>query len=305
MKRIILISVLLLAPVLVVFFGTRQVSARQTVAKDWENSPTIIPNLEATSRLEILPLYEEASIHPDLNSGHGVSYMIRTDTATLLLDIGDNPEKDEIAPFMQNMRSMYIDWSEIDQVVISHLHPDHIGGLTAWNQHMIAFGNLPDGIDEPVIFVPDAVRKQGAIHVTIPTLLAPDVATTGAIAYLEPWPLSLRNPLGYEQALVIHVAGQGLVVITGCGHPTLKKLIMRAESLYELPVVGVVGGLHYEGAIADELQPDVQFLQSRNPVLVALSSHDSSREALVTFENAFPESYQMLRVGETIQFSGE
>ena len=83
------------------------------------------------------------------------------------------------------------------------------------------------------------------------------MATTGVISYPEVWPLSLRDPKGYEQALVVHVAGQGLVLITGCGHPTLERLVIRAESLYDLPVVGVVGGLHYEGqTAADVVVPD-------------------------------------------------
>jgi 7,8-dihydropterin-6-yl-methyl-4-(beta-D-ribofuranosyl)aminobenzene 5'-phosphate synthase len=248
-----------------------------------------------------MPVYEEEAASSDLISGHGVSYLIRTDTATILLDIGHNPDQAPVAPFMQNLQALGVDFDEIDRVVISHLHPDHIGGLIAWRQRTLSFGELPGGMGERVAFVPDAVRFKGAIHATIATLPAPDIATTGAIPYLEPWPLSLRNPKGYEQALVVHVAGQGLVLITGCGHPTLEKLAASAESLYGSPVVGVVGGLHYEGLSADDLQPHITFLQSRNPVLVALSPHDSSPEALAAFEGAFGEAYHTLRVGDTLR----
>ncbi|HKJ27528.1 MAG TPA: MBL fold metallo-hydrolase [Anaerolineales bacterium] len=304
-KKLVFTLLVFTAAAAAIFLGIRQVIAKRTVAQDGENIPTIIPELATTSYLGILPLYEEASIQSDLNSGHGVSYLIRTDTATLLLDIGNNPEQDEIAPFMQNMQALGIDWAEINRIVISHLHPDHVGGLTAWRKQTIDFGELPGGIGDRLVFVPAEVSMKGAIHATIPTLPAPDVATTGAMAYLEPWPLSLRKPIGYEQALVIHVAGQGLVLITGCGHPTLETLVTRAETLYDVPVMAVIGGLHYESATAEDVQPDIQTLQDKNPSLVALSPHDSSMEALEAFKTAFPGTYQMLQVGEAIQFTGD
>jgi 7,8-dihydropterin-6-yl-methyl-4-(beta-D-ribofuranosyl)aminobenzene 5'-phosphate synthase len=261
----------------------------------------IIPELASTNLLEILPLYEEASAGPDMISGHGVSYLVRTDSATLLLDIGNNPSREVVAPFLQNMETLGIDFEEIDRVVISHLHPDHVGGQAAWRQRTISLGERVGWTGKQLIFVPDLMSIKGAIHATIATLPAPDVATTGAIPFLEPWSLSLPNPKGYEQSLVVHVAGKGLVLITGCGHPTLERLVERAERLYGSPVVGVVGGLHYEGASAEDVQPHIAFLQSRHPILVALSSHDSSTEALAAFEAAFGKTYHSLRVGEMVR----
>ena len=304
MKRIMLIAFLLVTA-LVLFLGVRQASAKRTIAKELNTPPVHVPPLETTTRLEILPLYEEASANPNLLSGHGVSYLIRTDAGTLLLDLGDNPDQQVTAPFMQNMQALGIDWAEVDWVVISHAHPDHIGGFDAWLQRTLFFGELPGGLGERLTFVPSVVKNKGAIHATIPTRPSPDAATLGALPYPEVWPLSLRDPKGYEQALVVHVNGQGLVLITGCGHPTLETLVERAENLYGVPVVGVVGGLHFEGLSAEEVQPQIEFLQSRQPKLVALSPHDSSPEALAAFERAFVESYHTLMVGEVLQFSGE
>ena len=101
--------------------------------------------------------------------------------------------------------------------------------------------------------------------------------------------------------MVVHVAGQGLVLITGCGHPTLERLVIRLN-LYGLPVIGVVGGLHYEGQTAADVAAPIEFLASRNPQLVALSPHDSSPEAIEAFCAAFPQAYQDVAVGRSIQF---
>jgi 7,8-dihydropterin-6-yl-methyl-4-(beta-D-ribofuranosyl)aminobenzene 5'-phosphate synthase len=127
------------------------------------------------------------------------------------------------------------------------------------------------------------------------------VATTGVISYPEIFPLSIFTPRGAEQALVVHVAGEGLILITGCGHPGLERLVQRAESLYGEEVVGVVGGLHYVKETVEEVQPHIQFLQSRPLRLVALSPHDSNEAVRAAFENAFPDAYQRIAVGEAIR----
>lgn len=301
----IVIAMLILVPVLLAaLLGLRRQQALRAIANEWANFDAHAPALATTSRLEIVPLYEAASAGPDLSSGHGVSYLIRTDSATVLLDVGDNPDGLAVAPFAQNMQALGIAWDEVDRVVISHPHPDHVGGLAAWRGRTIAFGELPGGLGERLVFVPHVTTYQGAVHATIPTLPAPDVATTGVISYLEAWPLSLFADKGGEQALVVHVAGHGLVLITGCGHPGLERLTARAESLYGQPVVGVVGGLHYGDATTVEVQPRIQFLQSRSISLLALSPHDSGPEALAAFERAFPDVYRILKVGEAIHFPG-
>lgn len=305
MKRSTLFLILILSGFLLttaLFFTIRQSITSREIAMEWQTPPTLVPTLATTSHLEIIPLYEEASSDPDLISGHGVSYLIRTDAVTLLMDVGHNPEELTVAPFMQNMQKLGMDWNEIDRIVITHPHPDHIGGLVAWREKVVSFGELPGGLDERLVFVPTDMAFQGAVHVDIPTLPGPDVATTGAISYPEVFPLSLFNPKGREQALVVNVQGEGLVLITGCGHPTIEKLIARAESLYNQPVVGIVGGLHYEGFNAEEVRPHIEFLASRNPKLVALSPHDSSPEALQAFQAAFGSRYHLLQVGQSIQF---
>jgi 7,8-dihydropterin-6-yl-methyl-4-(beta-D-ribofuranosyl)aminobenzene 5'-phosphate synthase len=302
-KRIVfLTSVILVGLGVMGFVYFRWSRANQEVADDWASFDTQAPALATTSRLDIIPLYEAAGAGPDFITGHGVSYLIRTDSAVILLDVGDNPDNLAIPPFAQNMQALGISWDDVDRVVISHPHPDHVGGVTAWRKRTISFGELPGGLGERLLFVPHVTTYKGAVHATIPTLPAPDIATTGVISYLEIWPLSLFAPKGGEQALVVHVAGHGLVLITGCGHPGLERLVERAESLYGQPLVGVVGGLHYTRAGTQEVQPQIQFLRTRPISLVALSPHDSGSEALAAFEGAFPGAYYTLTVGETIRF---
>lgn len=307
MKQILLYSLFVLVGLVVffaLFFAIRGGIANAQIEREWQAAPTSIPTLATTTRLEIIPLYEADRASESFEFGHGVSYLIRTDSATILLDLGDNPDGSAHSPAMQNMQALGIAWEEIDAVVISHPHPDHMGGVKAWQNKTISFGDFTGDLNQMPIYAPVPITYSGAeiIQSMGPTLIGTDIGTTGMIAFPEVFPLSLFNPKGYEQGLVIHVAGQGLVLITGCGHPSMEKLVSRAEALYGEQVVGVVGGLHYLQASGAEIQPHIHFLEPRQPKLIALSPHDSSPEVLAVFESVFTEAYHFVRVGEAIQF---
>jgi 7,8-dihydropterin-6-yl-methyl-4-(beta-D-ribofuranosyl)aminobenzene 5'-phosphate synthase len=259
-----------------------------------------------TSTLEILPLYENAAQN-GLQSGHGVSYLIRTDSATILFDLGNNMTASSPSPLEQNMADLGISLDEIDMIVISHRHPDHVGGQNWWIQKTFSL----DGANQPTlgkmpIYIPENMTYPGSSLTLskLPVSLADGLATTGLIAYAQPFPAWLATPKGDEQALAVNVAGQGLVLITGCGHMGLKALLTRAENVFDVPVVGIVGGLHYGQADLASLQPDIDLVQSLHPVIVALSPHDSDPSVLDGFAQLFPEAYVPIVVGEPIRLSG-
>lgn len=307
MKKVLPYSLFALVGCLILstlFFAIRQGAANAEIERAGQTAPVSAPDPGTTTRLEILPLYEEARADESFEFGHGVSYLIRTDSSTILMDIGNNPSEAPSLPAIRNLRELGIAWEEIDAVVISHPHPDHVGGLKAWQNGTISFGDFTGDLSRMPVYAPIPMAYAGAtiVHSTDPTLIGTDIATSGVIPFPEVFPLSLANPKGYEQALVIDVAGEGLVLITGCGHPTLETLVLRAEALFGKQVVGVVGGLHYEKVSTEDVQPHIRFLEARQPGLIALSPHDSSPEALEAFQSAFPEAYQSVKVGEVIQF---
>ena len=307
MKKILLytlIALISLAVLAAIFIGTRLGIAHAESEREWQTVPSSVPSLEATSKLEIIPLYENDRASESLEQGHGVSYLIRTDSTTAILDLGHNPDEAAKLPSLQNLQALGIAWDEIDAVVISHPHPDHVGGIKAWQNKTISFGDFKGSFGKLTIYTPIPMVSPSAKieHSDQPTLISRDMATTGALPYPEVFPIYLFNAKGYEQGLVFDVEEEGLVLITGCGHPTLEKLVLRAETLYGKKVVGVVGGLHYGEARLEDLQPHIQFLASREPKLIALSPHDSSATVIEAFSSAFPEAYQAIRVGEIIQF---
>ena len=300
--RIILVIIgVLLALILVpaAFVGVRHVLAAQQVESDWKNTEVQPFNEVGTTRtLSILPLIDR-NASGSLKGETGVSYLVQTDTMTILFDLGFNA--DDSAPLLSNMQQLHISLDDIDALVISHYHPDHVGGLTPYTRGTFSFGEAVDLGTKPV-YVPVAVSYEGASPVVSsePTVLAPGVATTGTLGFPELFPgMVLRDP-NYEQSLLVNVEGKGVVVIAGCGHPSLSKIFQRAEALMPEPLYGFVGGLHHPDLDGTDLQPEMAVIQQHGLSLLAPSPHDSSPAALTTLREAFPHAFQDLIVGQPI-----
>lgn len=285
-------------------FAGRLAWAHHVVNKNVVISETFdASKLGSTESLSILPLFEAWASSNEVQSGHGLSYLIETDQASVLLDLGNNEQKLEPSPLAHNMERLGVAMDEIDALVISHNHPDHVGGIPNWIWGRFATKDQQDNFSDMKIYLPEKLICPGLEpEIALdPMIIAPGVATLGRQPFVQPFPFCQWAPLGWEQSLVVHVKDRGLVIIMGCGHPSMERVVERAEALFSQPVIGIVGGFHYGKADADALKSHIDFLALRNPELVALSPHDSTGGVLQIFEAAFPKAYRYITVGREIE----
>jgi 7,8-dihydropterin-6-yl-methyl-4-(beta-D-ribofuranosyl)aminobenzene 5'-phosphate synthase len=298
--------------------------------EEWRRNQAAITepwDIGTTKTLEILPLVDWHTSAPSLKGDQGVSYLVRTDEVTVLFDLGRNMHQEDPSPLLYNMAELGVTLDGFGVIVITHNHSDHVGGDGPWRKDNTSFSltNHQIDLDEKAVYTPVPMTYPGLtpVHSEGPTAIARGVATIGTIS----------NPLfflGYvqEQALAVNVEGKGIVIISGCGHQTLPKLLERADALFDEPVYGLLGGLHYtisdsrvesfgvpvlvyvgngkvpwEPFTADEVQANIDLLKTYNLSMVAVSGHDSGDEALALFGDAFGDACSVIKVGEPIVIS--
>lgn len=139
--------------------------------------PLALPELEYLKMTILVEHRHQAGF------GHapGISYFLETDRGSLLFDLGFGDENSALAG---NIEKTGVDLSKAAGLVISHLHPDHMGGFASGRQNLIP---LPAGcraLKGRPCYVPDQTVSHGfeICRLDQPGLLPAGFATTGPLA---------------------------------------------------------------------------------------------------------------------------
>lgn len=271
-----------------------------------------LPELEY---LELTVLAEEKAEDGFIGEP-GVSYCFRSPTGTVLFDVGFGPERPTLA---HNAEKLGLTLRAMDAVVISHLHPDHMGGHRASHRQRIALPQswtVPNGLS---CFLPDQAAADGfkTTATKSPQRLPGGMAVTGPLARS----LFLMG-LCREQAIIARIKDKGLVVFTGCGHPTIELILELASRIAPGPIYAVGGGLHFPITGSRFRKAGIQFqmilgtglppwkritdsaltrtiasLNQAGPMRVLLSAHDTCDYALRRMQNELTARTEVLKAG--------
>jgi 7,8-dihydropterin-6-yl-methyl-4-(beta-D-ribofuranosyl)aminobenzene 5'-phosphate synthase len=295
--------------------------ARAVSDEAWRHDcPVRLAGLGAVERLRVLPLVEASAVAPAAERGIGVSYLVSAGESTILFDVGGNPAGENPAPVVANAASLGVDLGALRSIVISHLHPDHVGDLGL----LLDSPGLAERLSRVDVYLPAArQRMRSNYHVLDgPAVLAPGVASIGPIASTY-WGMGTV----VEQALAVNLAGKGIVLVVGCGHQGLGRILERAEALFDAPIYGIVGGLHLPatgfpgahgvvglgmrlGATGEQpwhgplgkrqVREACARIAAYRPGVVGLSPHDSCAWAVSEFRRTFGEAYRDVQAGREI-----
>jgi 7,8-dihydropterin-6-yl-methyl-4-(beta-D-ribofuranosyl)aminobenzene 5'-phosphate synthase len=260
---------------------------------------------------------------------HGFSALITVTRAgaehRLLFDAGTSP--DGVA---ENMRRMGIDPQSIEVIVCSHGHFDHTMGLDGLAR-MLGPAGLPVLI-HPHFWRQRRITLPGREPRELPTTSRPALEGAGFEIIEDRQPSFLfgqsvlitgevARTTGYEpgfpsqeaflagqwqpdplvlddQALIINVAGKGLVVLTGCGHAGVVNIARYATLLTGgQPLYALLGGFHLSGPAFEPLIPRVlDDLAAMNPA-VLVPAHCTGWRAQHAMSARFPAAFTPNAVG--------
>lgn len=286
-----------------------------------------LPDIGSVNHLSIIPLVDFHSDDKRLKTEAGVSYLIQADDKKILMDVGFNKGKEHPSPLLHNLNTLGLSLDDLDFIFITHRHLDHVGGMKEQKQNMFSLSQGPVGLPEVPVYSPVPVTASewnpGPRNevITEPKILEKGIASIGVI------PRNLFI-MGYtlENSLAINVEGKGIVLIVGCGHQTIERIVERARFLFDLPIYGIIGGLHYPikngrlmigplnlqniggshrppwiGINEQDLASSIQTIKKADAQFVSLSPHDSSDWSIDQFKDAFGDRYHALNVGNEMR----
>jgi 7,8-dihydropterin-6-yl-methyl-4-(beta-D-ribofuranosyl)aminobenzene 5'-phosphate synthase len=262
----------------------------------------------------------------------GFSALVRLDVSgrrrTLLFDAGVSP-----GGMVENMRRLGIDPGDVEVVVLSHGHWDHVTGMEGlvkvlgraqlpvlihpefWHRRRIRFPGLEPA--ELPATSRSALEDMGfaIVEDRQPSFLLDGAALiTGEVDRTTTFETGFQghealrdgewraDPLILDdQALVVSLGERGLVVLSGCGHAGIVNTVRYARKLTGIDAVAaVIGGFHLSGPMFERIiEPTVDAFAELSPLLLA-PAHCTGWKAVHRFAARFPDAFVLSTVGTTI-----
>lgn len=275
-------------------------------------------------QIKITTLSENTAAFAGLLAEHGLSILIETDEANVLLDTGLS------ISVANNVDTLNVDLKQVDKIVISHGHHDHTGGL---RDVLRKIRKKVDVIGHPDIMASKYAQREGfpAGYIGIPFdrrelehlganfILTPEpvrisenILTSGEVPMrteyetIDPY-LKVKegdtlvpDQLLDDCALFIKT-DKGLVVILGCAHRGIINTLYHARELTgEERIEMVIGGCHLMGASEERVWLTIAALKELGVHKIGVS-HCTSLLAASIMAHEFGEDFFFNNTGNRIE----
>lgn len=258
--------------------------ALQTRAASQTNAANLAP-VQTAPRVKALRVQVLSTMLADAGIGEwGFAALVEADGKQILFDTGARPET-----VLQNAKELGVNLAEVREVILSHNHDDHTGGLLTLRRELrkqnpqalsIAHvgrgifwkrqgGNSNPGGDWMLRVKRDYEALGGRfVEYREPKALLPGVWLTGPVPRAYPernWSGAgkveapegqahwIEDNLPEDQSLVIDTE-QGLVVVSGCGHAGIINTLEYArQKVRNAPIHLALGGFHLFAANDEKL----------------------------------------------------
>jgi 7,8-dihydropterin-6-yl-methyl-4-(beta-D-ribofuranosyl)aminobenzene 5'-phosphate synthase len=112
------------------------------------------------------------------------------------------------------------------------------------------------------------------------------------------------DPIEDDSAVVAHVKGKGLVVLSGCAHSGIVNTVAYAREITEVDeIFAIMGGFHLTGADFEPIiERTTQALKAFNPRYI-VPAHCTGRKASMHIEREMPEEFLLNMSGTRMVFA--
>jgi 7,8-dihydropterin-6-yl-methyl-4-(beta-D-ribofuranosyl)aminobenzene 5'-phosphate synthase len=243
---------------------------------------TSMPQKDGRTGLKITIVYDNTLYVTGLTAGWGLAALVEYAGHVLLFDTGADGQA-----LLSNMASLHIDPPEIEAVVLSHYHSDHIGGLKA----LLATGVQPDVYLLPSF--PASFKRQIGQATTVIEAAPDQVISEGILTTGE-----MHGDIP-EQAIAIEI-DQGVVILTGCAHPGVVAVVEYVKNKFGKPVYLVLGGFHLMDKTRTEIAAIVQAFRRLGVEHVG-PCHCTGKQATAAFAAEYGDDFLQIGTGKIIE----
>jgi 7,8-dihydropterin-6-yl-methyl-4-(beta-D-ribofuranosyl)aminobenzene 5'-phosphate synthase len=272
----------------------------------------------AGNRITIL--HDSFGKRAELRKDWGFAALLEFGGKRILFDTGNNART-----FAENTEALGIDLRDIDFVAISHRHGDHTSGLN----HLL---KLNPGVK---IYTPD--ETYGVFGSSLPGVFYPRCHSLPAymqyydgkppeiIRHGTPWPEAnfvwikettevaedvwlvrvvseVPGTLEMPELSLALRAPAGLVIIAGCSHPGIERILAASRTI-EDRVHCVFGGLHLVLTKEQELQRIAKALRDEWRVERIAPGHCTGEPGFLALSESFGDRYVYAGLGDVIELS--
>jgi 7,8-dihydropterin-6-yl-methyl-4-(beta-D-ribofuranosyl)aminobenzene 5'-phosphate synthase len=233
--------------------------------------------------MDITVLYDNYPYQAGLASAWGFACLIQGADKTILFDTGGDG-----AVLLANMAKLGIDPATINLVVLSHQHWDHIGGIyhflnaNARVQIYLPHSFSPHFKQDLQRYDVELVEVRDAIQI------CQGVYSTG----------DLDGQIR-EQALLLPT-NRGMIIITGCAHPGIIKIIQQAKVVLPEDILLVMGGFHLMNDRKETILDVVSQFKTLG-VRYVVASHCTGDRARQIFARKYQQYFISGGVGKVIR----
>jgi len=273
---------------------------------------------QSSSTAQITVLYDAFGKTSAMKKDWGFSALIEYGGKRILFDTGNNADI-----FAHNVDAKGIDLKQLDFAVASHRHGDHTSGLN----HRLKVN--------PAVKIYAPQENFGVFGAALPgnfyrrnESLASDMRyfdgrPPATLRFGSPWPegnftwitkttevapgfhlILLNGTWGVdlevkEISLAIDTP-DGIVLIVGCSHPTIEKIVEAAKSTINKPIHLVLGGTHLLPAKDDQISSIAASLRDSWSVRYIAPVHCTGEPAFAILKESFGDRYIYAGLGTTV-----